>query len=845
MHDNPQLALARGFIEHTGVNLFLTGKAGTGKTTFLRQLRERSPKRMIVVAPTGVAAINAGGVTMHSFFQLPFGIYVPDPRRQAREVHKFNKTKIAIIKSMDLLVIDEISMVRADLLDSVDEVLRRYRDRDKPFGGVQLLMIGDLQQLAPVIRDDEWEILKEYYASPYFFDSTALRKTEYASIELTHIYRQSDRRFIDLLARVRQGRIDRATLDELNALYRPGFDPPQHEGYVTLTSHNHTARRINDEKLRQIAAPEYAFEAAVTGNFPEYMYPTERTLRLREGAQVMFARNDHTPQKRYVNGTIGTIIRIDSDRIEVQPASGGQAVCVEQSEWENTRYGIDPGTKQITEEVDGVYRQYPLKLAWAITIHKSQGLTFDRAVIDAAGSFSHGQVYVALSRCRTLEGVVLRTPLSEQSIINDDTVGQFTKGIEENQPTDGELERSKQLYFEALLLELFDFSALFSRLRSARYYINDHFSGLYPKLSESLASASEAVGSEIVEVGQRFREQIRSLMTPAYATDPRLHNRVVKGSAYFREKCTALVTPLLKACKVDTDNKELKKGLGNILSSAAEQLQIKLHTLEAAAGGFDVRAFLEAKGKASAGKTKPADEKIRTPKTEKIDAPSDDLLNPGLFRVLRQWRLAESRRTKTAAFLIASQKALIGIANAVPSNKRELFGIKGIGKVFVEKYGTEVMALIDDFRMGRIGEETENDEPVILDDEQGTAEEKQEKEPKPNTREATLRLFNAGQSVEEIAQHRGLTPQSVEGHLARYVASSMLDVSLFLAPDELDEMTGCLLENRDEKLSAIKKELLGDRYSYTQIKYALSHLESRRPVPDTEPHTPDKQNDNP
>jgi hypothetical protein len=536
MYSNSQIDLANEFLASTGENVFLTGRAGTGKTTFLRELRKRSPKRMIVVAPTGIAAINAGGVTMHSFFQLPFGVFIPGTTREGGEVRRFSKIKIAIIKSLDLLVIDEISMVRADLLDSVDDVLRRFRDRTKPFGGVQLLMIGDLQQLAPVVRDEEWAILREHYASPYFFDSAALRQTSYTSIELQHIYRQSDPHFIELLARVRDNRVDEQTLRTLNARHRPGFDPPQSEGYITLTSHNHSARRINDEKLASLPAPEYVYHAETEGDFPEYLYPAEAELRLKVGAQVMFTKNDPSPEKRFVNGTIGTVVRLEDDRIEVQPATGGEPIAVAQAEWPNTKYSINPATNNIVEQTDGVFRQYPLKTAWAITIHKSQGLTFERAIIDAADSFSHGQVYVALSRCRTLEGMVLGTPLRREAIISDGTVDGFSRYVEQNQPDGRALTGFQRRYYESLLGELFDFGSLWSAWRSMGYHMEENLARLYPRLVERWRETGDALRSELVEVGVRFRGQIARLMTDDYAVDPVLAERVHKGADYFLER---------------------------------------------------------------------------------------------------------------------------------------------------------------------------------------------------------------------------------------------------------------------------------------------------------------------
>ncbi|MGM0377986.1 MAG: ATP-dependent DNA helicase, partial [Bacteroidota bacterium] len=388
---NPELDLAHEFVRFTDRNVFLTGKAGTGKTTFLHNLKETLPKRMIVVAPTGVAAINAGGVTIHSFFQLPFGPIFPGATGgEDNKKHRFNRQKIDIIRTLDLLVIDEVSMVRSDLLDGIDEVLRRYRRNQQPFGGVQLLMIGDLQQLAPVIRDDEWSLLRPYYDSAFFFGSRALKQTDYVSIELKQIFRQQDDAFIDVLNKIRDNRLDRKGLDILNCCHRPEVFKNDGEGYITLTTHNAQAKRINDARLKKLPGSPHTFSAQIDGNFPENNYPTDGELVLKEGAQVMFVKNDPSSEKRYYNGKIGQVTGFDESVIFVKCPGDEEAIRVKPEQWTNARYKIDQQTKEIREEVEGTFIQFPLKTAWAITIHKSQGLTFEKAIIDANAAFAHG-----------------------------------------------------------------------------------------------------------------------------------------------------------------------------------------------------------------------------------------------------------------------------------------------------------------------------------------------------------------------------------------------------------------------------------------------------------------------
>jgi len=360
----------------------------------------------VVVAPTGVAAINAGGVTIHSFFQLPFGPQIPeelakrlpaantDAKQAASRYQRFNREKINIIKSIDLLVIDEISMVRADLLDAIDAVLRRFRNRETPFGGVQLLMIGDLQQLAPIAKEDEWKLLRNYYESVYFFSSKALQKTDYVSIELTQVYRQRNEDFIKLLGKIRENRLDTEALEVLEKRHIPNFRPGDEEGYITLTTHNYQAQDINKYRLQELKGKNHSFNAKVSGEFPTFNYPTEEVLNLKIGAQVMFVKNDPSPQKEFYNGKIGKITGIDEDKIFVRCPDDEALITVTPLEWQNCRYTLNEQTKEIEETVIGSFTQYPLKLAWAVTIHKSQGLTFDKAIIDARQAFAHGQVYV-------------------------------------------------------------------------------------------------------------------------------------------------------------------------------------------------------------------------------------------------------------------------------------------------------------------------------------------------------------------------------------------------------------------------------------------------------------------
>ena len=499
MEKNRELRNAWDFVEHTGISIFLTGKAGTGKTTFLRALKEHSNKRNVIVAPTGVAAMNAGGMTIHSFFQLPLSPFVPNANIKNR--FDYSKEKRKIMRTLDLLIIDEISMVRADVLDAIDSVLRRFREPNKPFGGVQLLMIGDLQQLTPVVTPTEEELLQRYYDTPYFFGSKALRSINYVTIELTHVYRQQDETFITLLNNIREGNVSESDLQRLNQRYDPTFQPKQGSDYIRLTTHNRMAESYNEDQLRNLPTRAYTFSAETEGNFPEYNYPTDFNLTLKVGAQVMFIRNDNIG--RYYNGRIGHVTYVDNEKISVLCPGDEEPFDVEAEIWENTKYTLNEKTKQIEAEVQGTFKQYPLRLAWAITIHKSQGLTFEHAIIDAQASFASGQVYVALSRCKSLEGLVLASPIGNTAIINDSRVSDYiSHQTEEAQKSISELPTLKEEYYRQLLIEMFNFNDL-KVYEAALFRVLTEFFFKYTKINALHKMALSDLENRVIGVSMK------------------------------------------------------------------------------------------------------------------------------------------------------------------------------------------------------------------------------------------------------------------------------------------------------------------------------------------------------
>lgn len=703
MQQNPELELAWKFIENTGTNLFLTGKAGTGKTTFLRLLKARSPKRMVVLAPTGIAAINAGGVTIHSFFQLPFAPYVPDTSfsadGSASYRFRFGKEKINIMRSMDLLVIDEISMVRADLLDAVDHILRRYRDRFKPFGGVQLLMIGDLQQLAPVVKDDEWKLLKNYYDTPYFFSSQALKESQFCSIELTTVYRQNDTTFLDMLNRIRENRCDAALLESLNRRYLPDFLPNE-DGYIQLVTHNYQAQRINNYELEKLPGRTYVFQASIEGKFPEYSYPTEQALELKQGAQVMFVKNDSSGNHRYFNGMIGEVTSISANHIEVRSKEGDEPFALQPEEWANAKYVLDEETKEIKEEVEGVFKQYPLKLAWAITVHKSQGLTFDKAIIDVSGSFAHGQAYVALSRCRTLEGLVLSAPIPARAIISDQAVDAFTRQARESAPDERRFESLKHSYCLELVSGLFGFRSLEVAMKRFVRVVDEHLYKLYPKQLEAYKAELGRFEERVMQVAQKFALQYTRLMDGAVDVEDNdlLQSRLKAGAAYFAEE---LVTTeeVMTADLPQVDNKEVRKQLLTAweeLARACKQARGLLGFVREE--GFHISAFLKKKAVLSLEEIAgAAGQKKSGGKKQKDMSVPTDIQHPELYRRLIEWRNKEALRLGLPVYTVIQQKAILGICAYLPADKAALLRIPYMGKTGVEKYGDALLELVKEY----------------------------------------------------------------------------------------------------------------------------------------------------
>lgn len=807
---NPELQLAEAFVRDTNRHIFLTGKAGTGKTTFLHRIKDKTPKRAVVTAPTGVAAINAGGVTLHSFFQIPFGPFLPGSETHLR-THRIRREKQETIRSLDLLIIDEISMVRADLLDCVDAILRRYRRTGKPFGGVQLLMIGDLHQLAPVVPQAERQLLQPHYETPYFFSSTALARTEMVPIELKHIYRQSDPGFIDLLNRVRDNRLDPPVLDRLNARHIAGFRAPDAaSGFITLCTHNRAADALNAARLKALPGNSRRFTAVQEGDFPEQAFPTDAVLELKLGAQVMFVRNDMSAEKRYFNGKIGTVTGMAAEAIEVRCPGEADPIRVVQSTWENIEYQVDPKTAEITQKIIGTFSQFPLRTAWAITIHKSQGLTFDKAIIDAEDAFAYGQVYVALSRCRTLDGIVLSTPLRRAAVRIDRSVARFVTEASARPPSAEDLQAARSDYQQQLLLECFDFDRLGGLLGRVAMLLHRYAAVIQVTPSIDAGALRKAVDADICTVGASFRRQLQGMFNPSRLpdADAAILDRLAKAAVYFEDKFAAHLSPVSADLQVETDNKEVRKQINDALKRLRQEIAEKLAGVRACGDGFAPERYLRALSMAAMAAAAP---KARPAASLYTAA---DIDHPDLFEALREWRRRKSAEEGVAQFQVMHQKTLVQIAVHLPDSLPALKKIKGIGKRLAEKYGHELTAMVAAYRHLHNIETVSPPEPAAPPP---------EKKPKVHTRQITRDLFAQGLTIAEIAARRNLSTTTIEGHIAHFVSAGDIDIATLVPEPTRRKIEQAVTSTESRSLKTLK-EALGHACAYGEIKLVLAHL---------------------
>lgn len=824
MTRNPQIELAEKYVAETGVSIFLTGKAGTGKTTFLHHIVESCPKRHVVVAPTGVAAVNAGGVTIHSFFQLPFCPYLPEVKELVTEYQlpehqrQLRKSKIEIIRTLELLIIDEISMVRADLLDAIDDTLRRYRRSNRPFGGVQLLMIGDVQQLAPVVTDDERPYMERVYPSPFFFHSKALQRLSYITIQLTTIYRQQDPLFVGLLNNIRDNNFDEATLAALNArVVSPnqsvGKSSAQAQDPILLTTHNYQADRVNKHKLDALTTEAFVLDAVVEGNFPESSAPTEVSLTLKPGAQVMFVKNDGSGGHRYYNGKIGTVEALaESDEGTVVQVidENGDTIAVGRERWENIKYEIDPKDNQIKQIVDGTFDQYPLKAAWAITIHKAQGLTFDKVQVDAAAAFAYGQVYVALSRCRSLEGLTLLSPISARNSFDSKDIDSFNNTLTPPAEAEERLDEFRTQYYYNTLFELFGFAALQRDVERVERLFADNLRTTYPMHVRTLAEVCQQNLPSMVDVAERFHRQLMSISMQDNAMEV-LPERISKATDYFLAQIKAVDAKVRQLLEVPVDNKEVKSRLKELGEAYAATYGLKEALLtKVRKEGFSLQQYQQTK----------VDFALQKPKKSKAAAAEAfaGVKYPQLAMRLSQWRRAYAEEMGLPVYVILQQKTLLAIADNPPQSSAQLAKVPGIGKTKLKQFGGNILQIVNDFRADNPALFPQQDSLNAFE-EQSTAEEDEPKPKEPAWMRAAA-LFAEGKSIDEVAEIMMRAKGTVEGYLLAAVENGAMDADLVVSQEAQDEIIAYFLEhNALTTLKSVYEHFEG-KYSYLQLRVA-------------------------
>ncbi|MCB0557720.1 MAG: helix-turn-helix domain-containing protein [Lewinellaceae bacterium] len=819
LQSNPELELAYEYVCYTNKSIFLTGKAGTGKTTFLHKIKKEAPKRMAIVAPTGVAAINAKGMTIHSFFQLPFGPYLPGNAREAARQRRFSGEKIRLIRSLDLLVIDEVSMVRADLLDGIDDVLRRYKDPSKPFGGVQLLMIGDLHQLPPVVKDEEWYLLRDHYRTPYFFGSLALQEAQPIVVELKHIFRQSDDTFIRLLNKVRNNDMDAGVLATLNSRFDPNFQAREEDGYITLTTHNASANEINAQKLAGISQKVHTFQAEITGDFPAHAYPADEVLELKTGAQVMFVKNDTEREKRYYNGKIGQVTRIEKDEAYVLCPGEAEPIVVARAEWANVKYSLNEHTKEVEEEMVGSFTQFPLRLAWAITIHKSQGLTFERVILDAQAAFAHGQVYVALSRCKSFEGIVLISKITPSSVRTDGRVKSFSEEAEKNAPGPAQLEQDKTAYQQSLILELFSFKALKRAFNQMNRVLLEHENKMLPGALQQFKTLASRAEEQVFPVGETFRRQLRGLFAQGGLPEKNeeIQGRIQKAGAWFAEKVKSELQPAAQGIEVITDNQKIRKTALETLEKLQREIFTKIACFTAIQSRFTTQAYLRTRAHADLD-FQAARQKAPTAAPKKVGP--QDTAHPELYARLEQWRKEAADEQDVALYMVLPTRSLLDLAEKLPLNNAQLKKIHGIGKGRANQYGAELISLIESY----CAENDISTASLLMPEE----EEKPAKPPKADTKKLSFELFQSGKTVQEIAGERGLVASTIEGHLAHFISQGELSAADVIPEETAGKIRQFLTEHPGVTTLSEVRTHFDNAYSYGEIKMVMAEMQKAK-----------------
>ena len=803
--------LAYRFVTETSENIFLTGKAGTGKTTFLKYLKENATKNIVVAAPTGVAAINAGGVTLHSLFQLPFHPFLPTRNHKEELLGKirYNKQRQQLLRKMELLVIDEISMVRCDVMDAIDTILKSIRrNYDTPFGGVQLLCIGDLHQLPPVAQNHEWSILQEYYSTPFFFDSMAIKEQMPLLIELNKIYRQKEDSFVRLLNKVRNNQMDADDFEDLHMRYDPLFSPMPGEKYITLTSHNKQSAEINQRKIENLFTNAFTFKAEIEEDFPEHIFPAEAELLLKEGAQVMFLKND-VIAKRYFNGKVGVVKLLEKNKIIVD--CDGIDIEVAKETWENTRYTLNRSDGKLEQETMGTFTQYPLRLAWAITIHKSQGLTFEKVMIDAGSSFSSGQVYVALSRCTSLDGIVLLSKLSSTTLFSNDNVIKGQQSLTHKGSLAERFTGARQVFTQQLISEIFSFNDVEINIALLLHHITQQ----QDKLNAEALSWIENIKQPFISdrsVGLKFIDVVSGIMKeePVIENNAAAQKRISDAANHFEPKFLAYQKALQNHPLV-TEHKETSNIINEQLNQLALAIYSTIYYLQYCKQPFSVTTFLQHKLKFALPKinlTCYASGKKET---------YTDVANTELYNTLKRWRDMMVGEENVAIYMVANQATLKEIATYLPLTKKDLLQISGFGKAKADKYGDDIIEAVAEY-CNRNGIETNMAEKLI-----NPKRERKEKSTvaKVDTKAATYDLYKEGKSIEEICKERNLVKVTIEGHLAHYVFTGEINIDDVVSKQKQQQIKDAVIIHGSLSHKTLIDNLPKD-VSYGEIKMVLA-----------------------
>ena len=810
LEHNEVFDLAYRFVTETSENIFLTGKAGTGKTTFLKYLKENCSKNIIVAAPTGVAAINAGGVTLHSLFQLPFTPFLPTSGSKSELLGKlkYNRQRVDLLRKMELLVIDEISMVRCDTMDAIDTILRSVRRKHElPFGGVQLLCIGDLYQLPPVAKREEMNILQQFYSSEFFFDSMVIKEQIPMLIELNKIYRQKEDSFVYLLNKVRNNQMNADDFEDLHQRYFPDFRPALEEKYITLTSHNNQADLINHRELQKLLPPSFSYEAEIEGDFPESMYPAEGTLVLKEGAQVMFLKND--VDKRYFNGKIGVIKKLQQEEILVD--CDGDEIYVSKETWENSRYTLNRLDGKLEQETLGTFTQFPLRLAWAITIHKSQGLTFDKVMIDAGAAFSSGQVYVALSRCTSLDGIVLLSKIPSAAIYSNENV---IKGQQTLTPKGSLAERfegARQIFTQQLLEEIFSFNEINALVEVLDFRVNEQKERLNP---ESLKWINDLKNSFTADrkVGLKFLSHIGAFMKEEAIIENNnaLQKRINDAANHFEPKFSTL-QQVVQNHPLITEHRETANIINEYLNQLLLAVDLQNYYLQYCKQPFSVTSFLQQKLKYSLPRLKVS--AYASGKKQNFS----DVANPELYNSLKNWRDKVVEENNIPIYMVANQIALKEIAIYLPFTKKDLMKLSGFGRAKAEKYGDEILDIVIEYC------QSHDLESNIAAKEENPKRERKEKSPEEKTPSniTSFNLFKEGKTIEEIAKERNLSVGTIEGHLVAFVTSKEIDINKMVSKEKQAQIKEAIKIHGTSGTKNLK-DVLPETISYGEIRMVIA-----------------------